>query len=240
MSLKRVAAVNGTIWFECFPSAGNEVIGEWANTMLKLGSGGRKKSRRSSWLPYEASRRLQRDAVTGLALVLFSCLGLLLFGSTTDNFSIKFVDGLPQLSDGTPCQLLQVYPYDDPTTPTRAMVDCGDQAGIGVAGVMQHLFIALAAVGVLLLLSAVFALVLASRMPRETLAIPVCVATMVIGLISVWWGLKGGAPGLAFQAFRPSAVKGYLREGGSVTTRDGAVSWGVGLLAASFVRLTRP
>ena len=209
-------------------------------TMLKLGSGGRKKSRRSSWLPYEASRRLQRDAITGLALVLISCLGLLLFGSVTDDFSVKFVDGLPQLSDGTPCQLLQVYPYDDPTAPTRAMVDCGDQAGIGVAGVMQHLFIALAAVGVLLLLSAVFALVLASRMPRESLAIPVCVATMVIGIISVWWGLKGGAPGLAFQGFRPSAVTGYLREGGSVTTRDGAVSWGVGLLAASFVRLTRP
>ena len=208
--------------------------------MLKLGSGGRKKSRRSSWLPYEASRRLQRDAITGLALVLISCLGLLLFGSVTDDFSVKFVDGLPQLSDGTPCQLLQVYPYDDPTAPTRAMVDCGDQAGIGVAGVMQHLFIALAAVGVLLLLSAVFALVLASRMPRETLAIPVCVATMVIGIISVWWGLKSGAPGLAFQGFRPAAVTGYLREAGSVSTRDGAVSWGVGLLAASFVRLTRP
>jgi hypothetical protein len=238
--LKHVAAASGIIWCECFPSAGNVVIGEWASTMLKLGSGGRKKSRRSSWLPYEASRRLQRDAITGLALVFVSCLGLLLFGSVTNDFSVKFVDGLPQLSDGTPCQLLQVYPYDDPTAPTRAMVDCGDQAGIGVAGVMQHLFIALAAVGVLLLLSAVFALVLASRMPRESLAIPVCVATMVIGIISVWWGLKGGAPGLAFQGFRPAAVTGYLREGGSVTTRDGAVSWGVGLLAASFVRLTRP
>ena len=240
MSLKHVAAASGIIWYACFLSVGNVVIGEWANTMLKLGSGGRKKSRRSSWLPYEASRRLQRDAITGLALVLISCLGLLLFGSVTDDFSVKFVDGLPQLSDGTTCQLLQVYPYDDPTAPTRAMVDCGDQAGIGVAGVMQHLFIALAAVGVLLLLSAVFALVLASRMPRETLAIPVCVATMVIGIISVWWGLKSGAPGLAFQGFRPAAVTGYLREGGSVTTRDGAVSWGVGLLAASFVRLTRP
>ena len=156
--------------------------------MMKLGSGGRKKSRRSSWLPYETSRRLQRDTMTGLALVLISCLGLLLFGSMTEQFSVNFVDGLPQLSDGTPCQLLQVFPYDDPTAPTRAMVDCGDQSGIGVAGIMQHLFIALAAVGVLLLLSAVFALVLASRMPRETLAIPVCVATMLIGVISVWQG----------------------------------------------------
>ncbi len=208
--------------------------------MMKLGSGTRKKSRRSSWLPYEASRRLQRDAVTGLVLVSLSCLGLLMFGSMTDDFSVKFVDGLPQVSDGTPCQLLQVFPYDDPSAPTRAMVDCGDRSGIGLAGVMQHLFIALVAVGVLLLLSAVFALVLASRMPRETLAIPVCVATMVIGGISVWWGLKGGAPGLAFQGFRPAAVTGYLREGGSVSIRDGAVSWGVGLLAASFVRLTRP
>lgn len=208
--------------------------------MLKMGSGSRRKSRRSSWLPYEAGRRLQRDAITGLALVLISSLGLLLFGSMTDDFSVKFVDGLPQMSDGTACQLLQVFPYDDPTAPTRAMVDCGDLPGIGLPGVMQHLFIALAAVGVLLLLSAVFALVLASRMPRETSAVPVCVATIVIGVISVWWGLKGGAPGLAFQGFRPAAVTGFLREGGAVTTREGAVSWGVGLLAASFVRLTRP
>ena len=98
----------------------------------------------------------------------------------------------------------------------------------------------MSAVGVLLLLSAVFSLVLASRMPRETLAVPICLAAAVIGIVSVWWGLQGGGPALAFQGPRDLPVTGILRIGGSVSTRDGAVSWGAGLLAASFVRLTRP
>jgi len=56
----------------------------------------------------------------------------------------------------------------------------------------------------------------------------------------VWWGLQGGGPALVFQGPRDLPVAGVLRVGGSVSTREGAVSWGAGLLAASFVRLTRP
>ena len=126
------------------------------------------------------------------------------------------------------------------TTPMRAMVDCGDVGGLGTTGVLQHLFLALSAVGVLLLLSAVFSLVLASRMPRETLAVPICVVAVIIGVISVWWGLQAGGPALAYQGVREVPVTGILRVGGAVTLRDGAVSWGSGLLAAAFVRLTRP
>jgi hypothetical protein len=92
----------------------------------------------------------------------------------------------------------------------------------------------------MLLLSAVFSLVLASRMPRESLALPICLVAAIIGIISVWWGLQGGGPALAFQGAREVPVAGVLRIGGSVSTREGAVSWGAGLLAASFVRLTRP
>ena len=207
--------------------------------MMNLGSGGRRKSR-NNWLPYEASRRLQRDAIAGVALVILSVIALLLFDSMTKAFTIRFVDGLPQTSDGTPCQLLQVFPYDNLSTPMRAMVDCGDVGGLGSTGVLQHLFLALSAVGVLLLLSAVFSLVLASRMPRETLAVPICVVAVVIGIVSVWWGLQQGGPALAFQGIREVPVTGVLRLGGAVTMRDGAVSWGAGLLAAAFVRLTRP
>ena len=208
--------------------------------MMKLGGNKRGSIRRNNWLPHEASRRLQRDAMTGLVMVLLGCVALLILGSMSDSFTVKFIDGLPQMTDGTPCQLLHVTPYDDPTVPMRAMVDCGDFGGLGVSGVLQHLFLALSAVGVMLLLSAVFSLVLASRMPRETLAVPICVAAAIIGIISVWWGLQGGGPALVFQGPRDVPVAGVLRIGGSVSTREGAVSWGAGLLAASFVRLTRP
>ena len=207
--------------------------------MIKMGSGGRRSSR-NNWLPYDVSRRLQRDAITGVALVLLSVVALLIFDSMYNGFTIRFVDGLPQTGDGAPCQLLQVFPYDNLSTPMRAMVDCGDLGGLGTAGVLQHLFLALSAVGVLLLLSAVFSLVLASRMPRETLAVPICVVAVAIGVASVWWGLQTGGPALAFQGAREVPVTGVLRVGGLVTMRDGAVSWGAGLLAAAFVRLTRP
>ncbi|NCZ70120.1 MAG: hypothetical protein EBY80_08110 [Actinobacteria bacterium] len=78
--------------------------------MMKLGGGKRGVLRRNNWLPHEASRRLQRDAMTGLVMVLLGCVALLILGSMTDSFTVKFVDGLPQMSDGTPCQLLQVTP----------------------------------------------------------------------------------------------------------------------------------
>jgi len=207
--------------------------------MLKMGGGNRRGRKRSSWLPYEVSRRTQRDTVIGLGMVLASALGLLVSGSATHEFSVKFVDGLPQMSDGSPCQLLQVFPYDNPTAPTRAMVDCGDHSGLGFPGVVQYLFIAVLAVGVLLLMSAIFTLLLASRMPRETLAVPVTVVTVVLGLVAIRWGLTGDSPALVFQGFRPGSITGYLRSGGAMTVREGAVSFGLSLSAASMVRLTR-
>lgn len=208
--------------------------------MVKLGGKARSSIRRNNWLPHEASRRLQRDAMTGLVMVLLGCIALLVLASTSDAFTVKFIDGLPQMMDGTPCQLLRVTPYDDPAMPMRAMVDCGDAGGLGVSGLLQHLFLALSAVGVMLLLSAVFSWGLASRMPRETLVVPFCVVATIIGIIAVWWGLQGRGPALVFQGPRDVPVAGVLRVGGSVSTREGAVSWGVGLLASSFVRLTRP
>lgn len=206
--------------------------------MLKMG-GRRRGHKRSSWLPYEVSRRLQRDAVIGLGMVLVSALGLLVSGTVNDEFSVKFVDGLPQMSDGAPCQLLQVFPYDNPTAPTRAMVDCGDQSGGGFVIVLQHLFLAFLAVGILFLTSAVFILLLASRLSPETLAVPVSIVVIAMGLFAAHWGLAGESPALVFQGFRPGSIAGYLRPGGAITTREGAVSFGLSLSAASLVRLTR-
>ena len=206
--------------------------------MLKMG-GRRRGHKRNSWLPYEVSRRLQRDAVVGLGMVLVSALGLLVSGAANDEFSVKFVDGLPQMSDGAPCQLLQVFPYDNPTAPTRAMVDCGDQSGCGLVVVVQYLFIAVLAVGVLLLMSAALTLLLASRFTPETLAVPVSIVAIILGLLAAYWGLAGDSPALVFQGFRPGSIAGYLRPGGTITTREGAVSFGLSLSAASLVRLTR-
>ena len=168
--------------------------------MLKMG-GRRRGHKRNSWLPYEVSRRLQRDAVVGLGMVLVSALGLLVSGAANDEFSVKFVDGLPQMSDGAPCQLLQVFPYDNPTAPTRAMVDCGDQSGGGLVVVMQYLFVAFLAVGVLLLMSAAFTLLLASRMPPETLAVPVSIVAIILGLLAAHWVLQGNPRPWFFRVF---------------------------------------
>jgi hypothetical protein len=78
-------------------------------------------------------------------------------------------------------------------------------------------------------------------MPSQTLAVPFCVVAIVLGLVAVWWGLAdSGGPALVFQGSRERAVTGVLRVGGRLSTRDGAVSAGVGLVAASIVRLTRP
>ncbi|MGA0877595.1 MAG: hypothetical protein ACO3SP_00600 [Ilumatobacteraceae bacterium] len=207
---------------------------------MRIGVGGRRSPRRGGWLPYESIRRLQRDGVMGFVMIAVSCVVLLIFGAANDTFTVEFVDGLPRTSDGTPCAIFEAVSVADSTAPVRAMVDCGDMPGLGFSGVIQHLFLALSAVGVLLLLSAVFSFVLASRMPGDSLAVPICVAGIVIGVLAVWWGVGGDGPGLAFQGLREQAVVGYLRSGGAVTTRDGAVSWGAGLLAASFVRITRP
>lgn len=191
-------------------------------------------------MSYESSRRLQRDALTGLAMVLVAAIGLLVVGLFSESFAVELVDGVP-VAEGRDCVALQASPIDDPSSPPRLMVDCGDEAALGVSGVFRHGFIALGAVGVLLLLSAVFSLVLSSRMPRETLAVPFCVVAIVIGIVAIWWGFSDtGGPALVFQGDRDRAVTGLLRSGGQFSGRQGAVSAGVGLITGSIVRLTRP
>lgn len=234
-----------------FPSAVSVAAVRWVETVVAkrdlTGSSGLsrlgispKSSRNNRWLPYDASRRLQRDALTGIVMVLIAAIALLLVGAFTETFSVQFEGGVP-VADGKECQLLQVVAPDDPTIPMRPIVDCGDEASIGFSGVIRHVFVALGAVGVFLLLSAVFSLLLSSRMPQETLAVPFCVAAIVLGVIALWWGLGDmGGPALVVQGDRDRAVTGLLRRGGQFTTQRGAVSAGVGLIAASIVRLTRP
>ena len=219
------------------PMAKRDLTGSSGLSRLGLSS---RSGRNNRWLSYEVSRRLQRDALTGIAMVLVAAIGLLLIGAFTDSFGVRFEDGLP-VADGKECQLFQVVSVDDPTTPMRPLVDCGDEASLGFSGVVRHILVAVGAVGVFLLLSAIFSLLLSSRMPRETLAVPFCVAAILLGVVALWWGLGDmGGPALVIQGDRDRAVTGLLRSGGQFTTERGAVSAGVGLIAASIVRLTRP
>jgi len=206
----------------------------------RFGLGLSRSSRRNSWLSYESSRRLQRDAVTGLVMVFLAALVLLAIGAFGGSFSVQSEDGRP-VSDGKECEVLVVSSADDPSAPARQMIDCGNESDLGFSGFLQYAAVAVGAVGTLLLLSAVFSLVLAARMPRETLAVPFCVAAIVLGVISILWGLGDtGGPAIVFQGDRTGAVTGVLRAGGQFTTRDGAIAAGVGLIAGSIVRLTRP
>lgn len=173
-------------------------------------------------------------------MVFLAALVLLAVGAFSGTFSVESRDGVP-FADGTECQLLQVSPVDEPAVPARQMIDCGDESDLGFSGFLQYAAVAVGAVGTLLLLSAVFSLVLSSRMPRETLAVPFCVAAIILGVIAIIWGLGDtGGPAIVFQGDRAQAVTGVLRAGGQFTTRDGAVAAGVGLIAGSIVRLTRP
>lgn len=219
------------------PMSKRDLTGSSGLSRLGLSS---RSGRNNRWLSYEVSRRLQRDAFTGIAMVLVAAVGLLLIGAFTDSFSVQIENGVP-VADGKECRLLQVMSVDDPTTPMRPIVDCGDEASIGFSGVVRHVLVAVGAVGVFLLLSAIFSLLLSSRMPRETLAVPFCVAAMALGVVALWWGLGDmGGPALVVQGDRERAVTGLLRRGGQFSTERGAVSAGVGLIAASIVRLTRP
>jgi hypothetical protein len=183
---------------------------------------------------------LQRDAFTGLVMVFMAAVVLLAVGAFGGSFSVESKDGRP-VSDGKECQVLQVSSLDDPTAPARQMIDCGDEADLGFSGFLQYAAVAVGAVGTLLLLSAVFSLVLSSRMPRETLAVPFCVAAIILGVVAIIWGLGDtGGPAIVFQGNRDGAVTGVLRAGGQFTSRDGSVAAGVGLIAGSIVRLTRP
>jgi len=198
-----------------------------------------RRGRRSNWMSYEASRRLQRDAMVGLSLLLAAAVALLLLGASSSSFSVRFESGVPIDNDGNPCLLLATTPVNETVTDEPTMVDCGDRGTVGVALVLQHLFVALGAVGLFLVLSSAFSLFLASRMPTETLAVPVAVVAGVAGIVLIWWGLGAEAPSVAIQGDRVRAVVGLVREAG-LGVREGGVAAGTGLVVAAFMRLARP
>jgi hypothetical protein len=212
--------------------------------VIRMGGGNRRSLRRRNYLPYQLVRQFQRDLIVGLAMIVSCGILLLILGAATEPFTVELIDEGPQyvaqMSDGTICQIYETRPLDDFEADVRAMVDCGDRPGIGVLGVFQHLFLAIIGVGVVLVVSGGFALVVATRMSREMLVVPIGILGIVGGIVAVNWGLSGDSPGLVFQGMRDQATTGVLRAGGALTNRDGAVAWGVGLIAASVSRLTRP
>jgi len=198
-----------------------------------------RRGRRSNWMSYEASRRLQRDAIVGLSLLLVAAVALLILGSMSSSFEVRFESGVPVDNDGNPCVLLATTPVNESSSRVPTMVDCGDRGSAGVALVLQHLFVALGAVGLFLVLSSAFSLFLASRMPTETLAVPVAVVAAIAGIVLIWWGIGSEAPAIAVQGDRARAVVGLVREAG-LGVREGGVAAGTGLVVAAFMRLARP
>ncbi len=211
--------------------------------VFQLGGGNRRSLRRRNYLPYQLVRQFQRDLLIGLAMIVSCGILLLILGAATEPFTVRLIDEGPQyiaqMSDGTVCQIYETRPLDDFDADVRAMVDCGNRPGVGVVGVFQHLFLAILGVGVVLVVSGGFALVLSTRLSREMLVIPVGILGIVVGVVAVNWGLAGDGPGLVFQGLQDQATTGILRSGGALTNQDGAVAWGVGLIAASALRLTR-
>ena len=49
-----------------------------------------RRGRRSNWMSYEASRRLQRDAIVGLSLLLVAAVALLILNSVSSSFVVRF------------------------------------------------------------------------------------------------------------------------------------------------------
>lgn len=208
-----------------------------------MGAGNRRSHRRRNYLPYQLVRQFQRDIIIGLGMIVSCGILLLILGAATQPFTVEIIDEGPQYvaqtSDGTVCQIYETRLLDDLEADVRAMVDCGDRPGVGVAGVFQYAFLAILGVGVVLVVSGGFALLVSTRMSREMLVTPMGIAGFVGGVVAVSWGLAGDAPGLVFQGLRDQATTGVLRAGGALTNHDGAVAWGVGLIAASVSRLTR-
>lgn len=211
--------------------------------MIRLGGGNRRSFRRRNYLPYQIVRQFQRDMILGLGLIVASSVVLLIFSAAVDPFSVRIVAEGPQysaqMSNGKECQIFETRPLDDTEAPVRAMVDCGDRPGLGVVGAIQYVLLAILGVGVVLVASGGFALLVSTRMSRDILVVPVGILGIIGGIVAIAWGLTGDAPGLVVQGLRDQAVTGVLRSGGAVTNQDGAVAWGVGLVAASVLRLTR-
>lgn len=211
--------------------------------MIRLGGRQRRSYRRRNYLPFQLIRQFQRDMILGLGMIVGAGILLLILGAASEPFSVRIIEEGPQYSaqtsDGTVCQIYETRPLDDVKANVRAMVDCGDVPGVGVVGVFQYLLMAILGVGVVLVASGGFALLVSTYMSREMLVVPVAILGIVGGIVAIAWGLSGDAPGLAFQGLRDQATTGVLRAGGAVTNRDGSAAWGVGLVAASAIRLTR-
>lgn len=230
--------------------------------MIRLGGGNRRSFRRRNYLPYQLVRQFQRDILIGLGMVVSSGILLLLLGAATKPFSIEIIEEgafySAQTDDGEKCRLYETFPYNytaEPeaqatgdaqaaateTTrpPVRATVDCGDQSGVGIIGAVQYVAYAILGAGVVLVVSGGFAMLVSTRMSREMLVVPIGFLGIIGGIAAIVWGLSGDAPGLVFQGLRSQATTGLLRPGGALTEQDAAVAWGVGLVAASAMRLTR-
>lgn len=211
--------------------------------MIRLGGRQRRSHRRRNYLPYQLVQQFQRDILFGLVMIVAAGILMLILGAAKDPFTVSIIEEGPQyvaqMEDGTVCQIFETRPLDDAESEVRAMIDCGDVPGVGVIGVFQYLLLAILGVGVVLVTSGGFALLAATYMSREMLVLPIVIAGVIGGVVAMYWGLSGDAPGLVFQGLRGQATTGVLRAGGAVTNRDGAVAWGVGLVAASVVRFTR-
>lgn len=211
--------------------------------MIRLGGGGRRSVRRRNYLPYQLVRQFQRDFIIGLAMIVSCGILLLILGAATEPFSVRIIEDGPryvaQMNDGRPCQIFETRPLDDIETPVRAMIDCGLRPGPGVVGVFQYVFLAILGVGVLLAVTGGFAILFSSRMSRDMLVVPIAVAGIIGGIVAIAWGMTSDAPGLVFQGLRSQATTGLLRSGGALTNEEGAIAWGVGLIAGSSLRLAR-
>lgn len=211
--------------------------------MYGLGGRRRQSFRRRNYLPYQLVRRFQRDLLIGLGLIVGSAIVLLIISAATEPFSVRLIEEGPsysaQTADGAECQIYETRKYEETGGEVRAMIDCGDQRGTTIASVFQYLFLAVLGVGVVLASTGGFALMAASRMSSDLLVLPVCIIAIIGGIVAVAWGLTGDFPGLAIQGIRERAVTGVLRPGGALTNKDSAVAWGIGLMSAATLRVSR-
>lgn len=211
--------------------------------MIRLGGRQRRSYRRRNYLPYQIIRRFQRDILIGFGLIVISGIVLLILAAATEPFSVRLIEEGPQYSaemnDGAVCQIYETRPLGESGADVIAMIDCGDVPGIGIVGMFQYLFYAVLAVGVILVATGGFALLVATFVSREMLVIPVAVLGIAGGLVAIAWGLPGDAPGLVVQGLRDQAATGLLQGGGAITSHDAAVAWGIGLVSGSIMRLTR-
>lgn len=195
---------------------------------------------RRSWLPYEVAHRLRRDLLAGLILVLVAVAGVVVVGLLTDA-AVWQVDesGVASLTDGTPCELYRVAEVDAPAGVGVTMLDCGPRPATSTAVVLQQLFVAVGAAGVLLLVGSLLARVLAPRMPQETLRVPIVVLGLVGGLVSAWWGLRASGEHLVYEVASGQVTSSVLVGGTGLDLRAVATAAGFGLVTASLVRSTR-